>query len=189
MKTIQLKTNLNVKSSQILSFLFEKHSHVRESIQLLVDNPEILKDMTTLHLETNSISIPFKETKEARDIVKMLRMDSVSKLPNSMLIDRDIETEGFSYQSSSSLNIDRMDIPEDLKMSVDSPGSFTKKKERSKPMIFDFRVNVGSGRNNSLSGEEELSEEYFQMNIRNNSLFDEETKEEDFQEIQFDVKI
>jgi hypothetical protein len=167
-KTIQLKTNLNVKSQHILSFLLDKQSHVKESIQLLINNPDILKDITTLHLETNSISIPFKETKEARDIVKMLRLDSVSKLPNSMLIDRDIETEGYSYQSSSSLNIDRMDIPEDLKMSVEenSPVFFAKRKELSKPMIFDFRVNIGSGRKNSLNEDLELEEDEIQFDVK-----------------------
>ena len=92
----RLKSTSNISVETILSFLFQNQIHIIESIQILYLYSNF--DFILLNPQPYSQVIPKKKSKEV--ILNRLKKESIGKMPNSVLIDRDIETEGFSFKSS-----------------------------------------------------------------------------------------
>eukprot|EP01080_Neovahlkampfia_damariscottae_P005118 gene5118-8716_t len=87
----------NIGIDTVLNYLFPKQYFIVESIQILYLYSNFDFIFSTPQQPKR---IPRKYTKDKNEILKRLEKESIGNMPNSMLIDRDIETEGFSFKSS-----------------------------------------------------------------------------------------
>jgi hypothetical protein len=95
---VQEKTIL--KTEEILIFLFDKQQHVIDAIMILKDFKKPFEPIIGLLPKNKSNSIPiFNDSNQSKEILKRIQLQGISKLSNSILIDRDIDTEGFSLSS------------------------------------------------------------------------------------------
>jgi hypothetical protein len=95
---VQEKTIL--KTEEILYFLFEKQQHVIDAILILKDYEKPFAHIIGQLPKNKSNSIPiFNDSNQSKEILKRIQLQGISKLSNSILIDRDIDTEGFSLSS------------------------------------------------------------------------------------------